>query len=181
MGQAEQGVEDGVGQGERSDEQHVLFRRIDDRDELIQITPALARREPGEKCLRRIHRVVLRDPLPRGADICRRAPDLLEGLQITGTEPRIVQHMHHVGLTVNAVGGEVGTAAEYRFGLVPPRCVEPTQDHELVVKDIVGDPPAFVRLGDIFQADLVQGGSVFARLRVIKDANFHAAFQRSLH
>lgn len=141
----------------------------------MQVALTRARGESGEQRLARVHRVVFGNPLPRGTDIRRCAPDLLERLQITGADPSIVQHMHHVGLTVNAVGREVGAAAEHGFRLTQTRGIEPAQDDELVMENTVGDAPALVCRRDLFQAGLVKGGGVFARLRVIQNANVHPA------
>jgi hypothetical protein len=81
--------------------------------------------------------------------------------------------MHHVGLTINTVGREVGAAAEHRFRLIFIGRVEFTQHDEFVMEDVMGDAPTFIGCGDLFQAGFVDQRVVVIRLRVIQHPELH--------
>ena len=135
MRRAEQRVEDLIVQRERGAEQHVARRRPDLRREQVEIDlPACAARSRRRSAR---HPTAGRARRSNGASLVgsspRTAPRTGRG---TARRGPALGHVHHVGLPVDAVLGEVRRAAEHRLaGRGRSPCIRLAHD-ELVVEDL---------------------------------------------
>lgn len=89
--------------------------------------------------------------------------------------------MHHIGLAINTIGGEIGAAAQHGLRLTLTRAIDTAEDDEFVVENIVSDPATFVRLRQPGKVRFVEGCTRVIRLGVIQHAHLNPTGERSVH